>query len=204
MTWSVSDQDKILIAPSAISMTLGNGEQLGVQSKILSSKKTSVNDWIQTPLYKKSRVKNQYNQLVLECAGGYGLIFRAYDDGMAYRFFTRRTGELIIQSEEAHFNFNQDDTCFVPYVRDLRGRDQFIQSFEALYTEKPFSGLYRDSLIFLPVLVKTQGQQKIVFTEADLEDYPGLYLKPEEGSAFGLAGFIRLILLKNSRADTRC
>ena len=121
---------------------------------------------------------DQYNQLILECKGLYGIIFRAYNEGVAYRFFTRKKGEIIIQSEEARFNFNQDDTCFVPYVRDLRGKEQFIQSFEALYTEKPFSGLYRDSLIFLPVLVKATGQKKLVITEADLENYPGMYFKP--------------------------
>ena len=188
MTWSLSDRDKIIVTPSDLSMTLGNGEQLGVQARILSSKKTSVNEWIQTPIYKKNQVKNQYNQLTLECNGGYGVVFRTYDDGTAYRFFTRRTGELIVQSEEVRINFAQDDSCFVPYVRDLRGKDQFIQSFEALYTEKPFSGLYRDSLIFLPVLVKTAGQQKLVFTEADLEDYPGMYLQPESLPRYGFVG----------------
>src|SRR5664279_786556 len=175
ISWSISDQNKIISAPSSISMTLGDGEILGTLPKVLSSKKTSVNETIQTPFYKKSQVQNQYNQLTLECKGDYGVIFRAYDEGLAYRFFTRKKGELIIQFEEARFIFSQDDTCFVPYVRDLRGKDQFIQSFEAVYTEKPFSGLYRDSLIFLPVLVKMPNQQKVVITEADLEDYPGMY-----------------------------
>jgi alpha-glucosidase len=185
ITWSVSHQNTVIVALSSISMTLGNGEILGQQVKIISSQKTSVNGVIHTPFYKKSEVRDQYNQLSLECKGLYGVIFRAYDEGVAYRFFTRKKGEIIIQSEEARFNFNQDDTCFVPYVRDLRGKEQFIQSFEALYTEKPFSGLYRDSLIFLPVLVKTPDQQKVVITEADLEDYPGMYLQPESHSGFG-------------------
>jgi len=188
ISWSLSDQQTLIITPSAISMTLGNGETLGHQTKILSSKKTSLNELIRTPIYKKSEVKNQCNQLLLECKGAYGIIFRAYDEGVAYRFFTRRQGELVIQSEEARFNFNQDDTCYVPYVRDLRGKDQMIQSFEALYTEKPFTALYRDSLIFLPVLVKMPDQHKVVITEADLDDYPGMYVQPESGPAFGFAG----------------
>ena len=187
ITWSLFDQDKIIIAPSAVSITLGSGEILGQQVTIVSSKKIAVNESIQTPFYKKKEVQNQYNQLSLFCKGGYGITFRVYDEGLAYRFFTRREGELTIQSEEATFNFNQDDTCFVPYVRDLRGKDQFIQSFEALYTEKPFSELLHDSLIFLPVLVKTPGRQKVVITEADLEDYPGMYVTPRSGSGFGFA-----------------
>jgi alpha-glucosidase len=188
INWSVSDQDKIILGPSSISMTLVDGQVLGKQAAIVSSRKTSVDEKFMTPFYKKSEVSDRCNQLVLECKGNYGIIFRAYDDGVAYRFFTRHKGDLVVQSEEARFNFGQDDTCFVPYVSDLRGKDPFIQSFEALYTEKPFSQLYRDSLIFLPVLVKLPDQKKVVITEADLEDYPGMYFKAEPKPAFGFAG----------------
>lgn len=181
----MSDQNAEIITPSAISMMLGDGEMLGHQVTVISSKKTSVNEVIKTPIYKKREVINRYNQLILECKGLYGVIFRVYDDGAAYRFFTRKKSEIIIQAEEARFNFSRDDTCFVPYVRDLRGKEQFIQSFEALYTEKPFSELYRDSLIFLPVLVKAPDKKKVVIMEADLENYPGMYLKSASNPGFG-------------------
>ena len=188
INWSVSDQGRMIIAPSAISMTLVDAQVFGKQPKIVSSRKTTVNEKFMTPFYKKSEVEDRYNQLTLECKGNYGIIFRAYDEGVAYRFITRRKGELVVQSEEARFNFEQDDTCFVPYVSDLRGKDPFIQSFEGLYTEKPFSGLYRDSLIFLPVLVKLPDQKKVVITEADLEDYPGMYFQAAPGLVFGFVG----------------
>ena len=188
ISWSVSHENNVVIAPSIISMTLGTGEILGQQVHIISSEKTAVNEVINTPIYKKKSVINQYNQLTLECKSQYGIIFRAYNEGIAYRFYTRKKGEIIIQSEEARFNFSQDDTCYVPYVRDLRGREQFIQSFEALYTEKPFSGLYPDSLGFLPVLVKMPAQKKAVILEADLEDYPGMYLTVASGPGFGFRG----------------
>lgn len=188
ISWSVSHQNTVIIAPSSISMTMGNGEILGQQVKIISSVKKAVNEIINTPFYKKKSVVDQFNQLTLECKDLYGVIFRAYNEGVAYRFFTRKAGEILIQSEEARFNFIQDDTCFVPYVRDLRGSEQFVQSFEALYTEKPFSGLYPDSLIFLPVLVKAPDQKKVVILEADLENYPGMYFIPDVKSGFGFKG----------------
>jgi len=188
ISWSVNYQDTPVITPSSISITLGNGEILGEQVTVLSSQKSSVNEDFTTPFYKKSAITNHFNQLILVCKGLYGIIFRAYDEGMAYRFFTRKSGEIIVSSEQARFNFNRDDTCFVPYVRDLRGKEQFIQSFEALYTEKPFSGLYRDSLIFLPVLVKANDRNKVVITEADLENYPGMYLRSAPGKGFGFEG----------------
>jgi len=188
VSWSLNDENSTMITPSTISMTLSDGKILGRNVKIISSQRSAVNDFIKTPFYKKREVVDHCNQLLLGCEGAYGIIFRAYDEGIAYRFFTRMKNEITVQSEEARFNFDQNDTCFVPYVRDLRGKDQFIQSFEALYTEKPFSELYPDSLIFLPVLVKGSGQKKVVITEADLENYPGMYLKSASKGSYGFEG----------------
>ena len=62
-------------------------------------------------------------------------------------------------------------------MRDFRGNDQYIQSFEALYTEKNISQFSKDTLGFLPILIDLGNQKKAVITEADLEDYPGMFLK---------------------------
>ena len=180
INWSVRKGDETVIAPSAMSLTLGNGDVLGGHPKILSAKTASVSEVIKTPVYKKKSIDDNYNQLTLQCKGDYGVIIRAYNDGMAYRFFTAKKGEIIIQSEEASFTFDNDYDCFVPYVRDFRGKnDQYIQSFEALYTESPLSKVYRDTLGFLPVLVKA-GSKRAVILEADLEDYPGMFVSPTD------------------------
>src|SRR5277367_2495409 len=54
--WSLNHLNTEMITPSAISMTLGDGEILGQQVTIVSSQKTSVNEVIVTPFYKKSQV----------------------------------------------------------------------------------------------------------------------------------------------------
>src|SRR5258705_2371886 len=135
ISWSAMHESNVIIAPSPISLTLANGEVLGDRPKIISAKTASVNTVINTPFYKKKSIIDNYNQLTLQCKGDYGVIVRAYNDGIAYRFFTNKKGEITIQSEEANFNFDNDYNCFVPYVRDFRGdTEQYIQSFEALYT----------------------------------------------------------------------
>ncbi len=188
INWSVRKGDETVIAPSAMSLTLGNGDVLGGHPKILSAKTASVSDVIKTPVYKKKSIDDNYNQLTLQCKGDYGVVIRAYNDGMAYRFFTAKKGEIIIQSEEASFTFDNDYDCFVPYVRDFRGKnDQYIQSFEALYTESPLSKVYRDTLGFLPVLVKA-GSKRAVILEADLEDYPGMFVSPTTDAGKGFKG----------------
>ncbi|MEP6948513.1 MAG: glycoside hydrolase family 97 protein [Ginsengibacter sp.] len=188
ISWSAMHESNVIIAPSALSLTLGNGEVLGDNPKIISAKAASVNTIINTPIYKKKSIIDNYNQVTLQFKGDYGIIIRAYNEGMAYRFFTNKKGEITIQSEEANFNFDNDYNCFIPHVRDFRGEnDQYIQSFEALYTEAPISKLTTDTLGFLPALIEA-GTKRAVILEAGLEDYPGMFIKPNSNDGKGFKG----------------
>ncbi len=176
MVWSVQHDGQQIIAPSAISLQLEGGEVLGENVKISSSKTEKIDQVIAAINYKKAKISDQYNQLILNCKGDYGLIFRAYNDGVAYRFFTKKKGEIIVKNEEANFNFISDYKAFVPYMWDYRGGVKFNHSFEALYKEINISKFATDSLAFLPLLVDVGNNKKVVILEADLEDYPGMYL----------------------------
>jgi alpha-glucosidase len=176
LQWSVKYNGQQIIAPSSISLQLENGEVLGDNVKVLSSKIDKTDNVISAINYKKSNIPDQCNQLTINNKGDYGVIFRVYNDGVAYRFFTKRKGELIVKNEEANFNFTADDKTFVPYMWDYRDGKIFNSSFEALYKEINISKFASDSLAFLPVLVDVGDNKKVVILEADLEDYPGMYL----------------------------
>jgi alpha-glucosidase len=188
LEWSVMDKTTSVIIPSAISLQLESGEMLGKKVVVKSAKTEKVNSTIAAINYKKDIISNVYNQLTLNCKGDYGIIFRAYNDGVAYRFFTTKKGEINIVNEEAGFNFDKDYKCFIPFVRDFRGTEQYIQSFEALYTERNISQFSKDTLGFLPVMIDLGDQKKAVITEADLEDYPGMFLKVNDAKDNSLVG----------------
>jgi len=175
LSWSVKLKGKQMIAPSSIALQLGNGEVLGDNAKISSSTTDKVNMAIPALNYKKTTVSDAYNELTLNCRNDFGVKFRVYNDGVAYRFFTKKKGELIVKNEEANFNFTEDYKAFIPYMWDYRGGEKFNSSFEALYKESNISKFAPDSLAFLPMLVD-EGENKVVILEADLEDYPGMYL----------------------------
>ena len=176
MLWSVQHDGQQIIAPSDISLQLESGEVLGDQAKITTSKTEKVNQVITAINYKKASIPDQYNQLTVNCKGDYGVIFRIYNDGVAYRFSMKKKGEVIVKNEEANFNFTNDYKAFVPYMWDYRGGVKFNHSFEALYKEINISKFATDSLAFLPLLVDVGNNKKAVILEADLEDYPGMYL----------------------------
>jgi alpha-glucosidase len=176
LQWSVQCSGQQIIAPSSISLQVAGGEILGENVKILSSK-IEKTDNVLTPVnYKKSIIVNQYNQLTINFKGNFGVVFRVFNEGVAYRFFAKRKGELIVKNEEANFNFIADHKAFIPYMWDYRDGKIFNSSFEALYKEINISKFASDSLAFLPVLVDVGNNRKVVILEADLEEYPGMYL----------------------------
>ena len=176
LQWSVRHKGGQIIAPSAIALVLEGGDTLGDHATITSSTTEKGNTVIAAINYIKARIPDEYAQLTINCKNGFGVIFRVYNDAVAYRFFMKRRGEIIIKNEQANFNFTDDRKAFLPYMWDYRGGQIFNSSFEALYREIAISQFLRDSLAFLPVLVDVGEGKKAVILEADLEDYPGMYL----------------------------
>ncbi|WP_207431896.1 glycoside hydrolase family 97 protein [Sabulibacter ruber] len=184
LTYSVLHERDVVIAPSPISMQLTNGEILGGKPQLRNAKRNVVNQTIKAPVYKRAEIQDHYNELVLNFKGDYSVIFRAYNDGVAYRFATSRKKDFQVQNEEAAFNFPADHKAIVPYVKQERKttiEEQFWNSFENTYTHAPLSKLDPERLAFLPLGVEVSPRKKVVITEADLENYPGMYLINRNG-----------------------
>jgi alpha-glucosidase len=188
LEWSVKHKGQEIITPSAIGLTLQSGEVLGDDPKITSSKMEKVKKIITPINYKKSSISDEYNQLTIRCKGDFGVLFRVYNDGAAYRIFTSRKEDLVINDEDVNFNFASDHKAFIPFVRDLRGTEIYINSFEALYKELNISQINPDTLAFLPLLVDVGNGKKVVILEADLEDYPGMFINLNQETRKSLIG----------------
>lgn len=182
MLWSVSHKGQPVITPSAIGLAADYYDTIGNNAKIISAKVTSVDDIITAVNYKKDKIVDKYNELILQCKNDYSVIFRAYNDGAAYRFVTKKQTSLIIVNEDANFNFADDDSVYVPYANDPHEGDKFQTSFENLYQHIKLSQFVKDTVAFAPVLVELANGKKAVITEADLEDYPGMFLQAGTGN----------------------
>lgn len=183
--YSVSRNEQTLIAPSTISMNLSDGTVFGRNDKVRKTVRTSFDDTFSTVAYKKAEVRDNYNQILLNFKE-FSLIFRAYDDGVAYRFVSnldkKKTYEVI--SEQAEFNFGEDRQAFIPYVNSGANtvEGQYFNSFENTYTVQNLSQWRKDRLAFLPLVVAADEGVKILITEADLTNYPGMHVIGTEGS----------------------
>jgi alpha-glucosidase len=152
LRWSVKHHGQQVINPSPISLKLAGGQILGHRAKVRSSQTEEVNTSFEAINYKKAIVRDHCFQLTLGFQGDYGVIFRVYDDAVAYRLFTSMEGEIVILNEEANFNFTDDHQVYIPYMWDYRDGRIFNCSFESLYTEQKISEFRPDSLAFLPLM----------------------------------------------------
>ncbi len=169
LNYSVKHEETVVLDKSAIFMQIDNGKTLGVSSKpsIISAKTQSVNKTVKAPFYKRVEIQDQYNELTLSFKGNYKVIFRAYNEGVAYHFETDFKKPFKVIREFVEFKFDEDYTAWVPYVNARKGdgnfiEQQFYNSFENTYTVTPLGKMEYDRLAFLPLLID-----------------PGLYLRKQ-------------------------
>ena len=176
--FSMTHEGSEVLASSPISMTFQNGVVLGEKPRVSKVMRGVADKSIPSPLYKKSEVQDVYNEVTFAFRGNYGLVFRAYNDGLAYRFTTKMKDSIVVVDEEAYFNFPADYSAFAPYVNNTKAtfEEQYMNSFEQPYVYEPITKLNSKRLMFLPLLVELEGSKKLCITEADLEDYPGMFL----------------------------
>lgn len=175
-TISVNYKDRPLLSPSHIECMVKNQLPKGPRFKVKKLGRRSNNSVIVSPVpEKRKNIPDHYNELTIRFASPFGLILRAYNDGVAYRWLTYFKDTLFVENEIADFVFEDNPTVYYPQVVPREGVDIFHTSFEEPYQVRPLSEMKKDSLSFTPVLIAPENGPKIVITESDLEDYPGMF-----------------------------
>ena len=173
--YSLKDAIQQLVLPSAIALKTDRGTW-GENSHLRRAVKTTHRGQIAAFAYKRNEVSDCYNQLRLQFKEGFDLIFRLYDEGMAYRFASTLKSEVTINDEQAQMRFARDWKAQIPYVRDSGDReDQLHNSFENNYTHTALSQLMDTRLIFTPLIVEADKGVRLCVAESDVEHYPGLF-----------------------------
>lgn len=176
LSYSVFSEDIQLLSSSLISLTV-NEKILGNAPKLISKSQNNVNQQVKPKIYKKDIVDDCYNEYVFNFKQSYSVIFRLYNKGIAYRFVTDYKENITVQKEVSEFNFSGDYYCWIQYANRWGRGDKYYSTFENDYVKIPLSKVAStDTLIVSPMIVDL-GRKKIAITEADLEDYPGMFLQ---------------------------
>jgi alpha-glucosidase len=171
LTWAVSLNSQPVLRPSRLAMTLDGGRTLGVQPVVVGTT-TRSSDTVLKPVVriKRAEVRDRFNERRIDFKGGYSLIVRAYDDGVAYRFATKLPGEITVVGEDATLAFPDDYNMLFPE------ETSFLSHQERAYKKVKISEVRDGRFSSLPAMVDVAGIAKVVITEADLFDYPGMDL----------------------------
>ncbi len=79
-------------------MVLGNGRILGQDESVKKVTPGKINQVLEPVVaYKRSKTEDNGNTLLIAFRSGVSIQFRAYNDGVAYRFETSMKDELIIK-----------------------------------------------------------------------------------------------------------
>jgi len=171
ITWTVRVDGTEILVPSPISMTV-NGKVLGENAKLKKSKITSADELV-TPVVKtkSATIRNHYNELVLTFTDQFSLIFRLFNEGVAYRFTTAFKGEITVDAEEVTYHFTGDNKIWFPEEESFQSHN------ERLYKYLSVKEIKEPRFCSTPVLVEAQKGLRLAISESHLEDYPGLWLK---------------------------
>ena len=143
-------------------------------------------------------VRDCFNELKLSFRGGWAVVFRAYDNGVAYRFETSLgDGKVLVRDEIAHYNFSED--CNVYWANEKN--PDFISHCEAFFELKPLSAIEKEKYSYLPVSMQTPSGTRVVVTETDLLDYPNLFLTG--GCGTSLRGELPEVILETGMRTDR-
>ena len=161
-----------LLENAALSLDVEH-KKLGLQPKVTSAKPRSYDQVVEPVVRQKfAKIRDHYNELRLTMDGGYAVVFRAYNEGVAYRFETTLPDKQVkVYGEEADFNFPSNDVVYYPQ------EDTFYSHNERKYLPQKLSEIAPMFIATLPAVVDVGNGAKLAIAESDLSDYPGLWLR---------------------------
>lgn len=168
--YAVSFNGTDYLLPSALSMQLANGQVIGNKPSIRRARTQTVNNTI-TPLYGiNNQIKENYNQLKIDFREKYSIVFRAYNEGIAWRFETALNEDIIVKSDDVEFNFAENYPVYF--------HTSLSESFYRL--QKLSDANLKPNFSSLPVLIKPENGPNILIHESDVLDYPCLNVRSDE------------------------
>jgi len=179
ISYSVSYKNTPIILPSVIALMLDK-QVLGAKAEVLSIKPRQNRGQLY-PLYgKNANLTDNYNELLIKFAGNYSLIIRAYNEGVAYRFVTDIKEPLTVLNEQAAFNFPGSPEVVFPETDNYTAWEVPYVNYNSITAIGEGKKAITPTLFTYP-----QSKIKVIIAEADLFNYPGMYVQKQNGKMVG-------------------
>ena len=195
LAYTVSFDGEQILAPSRIALDFKDKE---LSPSVRKVTRRSIDQLHHAVVPVKAReVRENCNELRLDFRGGWAVVFRAYDDGVAYRFETSfKDAEVYVADETADYVFAEDNDVYWANEKS----PEFITHCEAFFKEMKLSEIVKEQYAYLPVSMKTPKGTRLVITEADMFDYPNMFLFGGQGQTL-VSEYPQVLLDYDMRTD---
>ena len=178
LRYAVEFHGKRILEPARLGLEFVGQPEIGPGMHKTGEQAESADESYTIPVGKTRTVRNHFNGLraAFEDASGRKLTIevRAFDDGVAFRYLVPEQAavkQVRIAREDTEFTFAKDAETY-PLVLD-----GYQSSWEDEYQLRNVSGLHKDWVIALPFLANVPAIGWVAITEADIENYSGMYLR---------------------------
>ena len=178
LRYAIEFHGKRLMGTARLGLDLVGQPALGPGMHLKSTQPESEDETYMIPVGKTRTVRNHYNGVRADFEDAtrrkLTIEVRAFDDGVAFRYLVPEQEAIKrtrIRQEMTEFNYAKDAATY-PLILD-----GYQSSWEDEYQLRDVSGLHKDWLIGLPYLANVQAVGWVAITEADIENYSGMYLR---------------------------
>ncbi len=171
LNWSVTYDGKEVVSSAKAGMVLVDGIIPVSGEKVRKATPGKINQVLETVVaYKRSKIEDNCNTLLIAFRSGVAIQFRAYNDGVAYRFETSFKDDITVINEIADLQFPAGSNAWYPLEESFMSHNERVFIYSSLDT------IGSKHLASLPTLFKANGVN-VLFTEAGIEDYPGMWIR---------------------------
>lgn len=168
--FSLLKNEKPIVTSIEAALILKEGMLPAENDKISKTEKQKVNDIIHPVVaIKSSTIQDDYNQLTLKYKNHFNVVFRIYNDAFAYRFVTDFHDSITVNKEICNISLPENTSGWFAFA------NRWMNGYEHLYQKEPIGSIADDKTAQLPLLLDLNDAGKLLITESDLYDYPGLY-----------------------------
>ncbi len=178
LRYAVEFHGKRILETAGLGLELVGQPDLGPGMHMTGQQAETADETYTIPVGKTREVRNHYNgvRADFEDASGRKMTIevRAFDDGVAFRYLVPEQpgiNQVRIARELTEFNYTKDAQTYPLIV------DGYQSAWEDDYQLRNVTSLHKDWLIAAPFLANEPGIGWVAITEANIENYPGMFLR---------------------------
>jgi len=168
--FSLAKDGKTIVPSVEVAMQLEKGTIPSKNEKVNKTIKQQINTIIHPVVaIKSSVIDDNYNSIRLLYKNHFSVEFRAYNDAVAYRFETNFPDSITVMDEDCNVSLPENSSAWFAFA------NRWMNSYEHIYQKQPIDSVNKNKTAQLPLLFDLNENGKLLITESDLYDYPGLY-----------------------------